>query len=118
TKMGTSSGVFVRHGRSNSPLCHRTTLSDSCLAISIPTTAGSACLSANNDSIDTCLTSTVRYASLFIGDDLSYVALMRLESSTLPLLRRPPFFLTIANSAAKRDLVRNNPFPLTTFFVE
>src|SRR5271165_4489895 len=99
--METSSGVFVRHGRSNSPLCHRTTLSDSFLAISIPTTAGSACISATNDSIETCLTSTVRYASLFIGDDLLHVALMRLESSTLPLLRRPPFFLTIANSVEK-----------------
>src|ERR1039458_7891945 len=99
--MGTSSGVFVRHGRSNSPLCHRTTLSDSFLAISIPTIAGSACLSATNDSIETCLTSTVRYASLFIGDDLLHVALLETESATLPLSRRPPPFFTIANSARK-----------------
>src|SRR5271165_5246100 len=101
--METSSGVFVRHGRSNSPLCHRTTLSDSFLAISIPTTAGSACLSVTNDSIETCLTSTVRYASLFIGDDLLHVALLEIESATLPLSRRPPPFFTIANSARKRS---------------
>src|SRR5271165_6959120 len=101
--METSSGVFVRHGRSNSPLCHRTTLSDSFLAISIPTTAGSACLSVTNDSIETCLTSTVRYASLFIGDDLLHVALLEIESATLPLSRRPPPFFTIANSAGKQS---------------
>ena len=68
------------------------------LATSIPTTADTAALSATNDSIKTRLTSTARYASLFIGDDLPYVALMDFHNHQhLPLSRRPPFFLTIAN---------------------
>src|SRR5208282_5486084 len=94
---GISSGFFARQGRSKRPSDHRTTARKSLLAMSKPTTAAPFDLSATNDSTRTCLTSTARYASLFMGDDLSYVVLMDTESSTLPPLRRPPLFFTIAN---------------------